>query len=197
MAGPSYAGLFNSWEIAVAKKIIGEFRRKWRCLKYDDFDDLLQECLFHWYRTRGKYNPSSKASQRTFMARVVSNKLRDHVKEMSRQRRKVLLESESLYDLLPGRQSHDAEDGLTLSDIIPVESISAIDDQVQAELKEVVSNFYQHLTSQQRRICNLLIESFSIAGVSRELRINRKTVYKEILRIRVIAEKASLRGFLP
>jgi len=38
----------DGWEIAVAKKLVGEFRRRSRMLWRDDFDDLVQDCLLHW-----------------------------------------------------------------------------------------------------------------------------------------------------
>ena len=44
----------QGWEIAVAKKLIGEFRRRSRSLNREDFDDLLQECLTHWLEVRQK-----------------------------------------------------------------------------------------------------------------------------------------------
>ncbi len=42
----------QGWEIAVTKKLIGEFRRRSRSLYREEFDDLLQECLMHWLEVR-------------------------------------------------------------------------------------------------------------------------------------------------
>ena len=33
----------DKWEIAVAKKVVGEFRRRSRILGRDEFDDLVQD----------------------------------------------------------------------------------------------------------------------------------------------------------
>ena len=44
----------DKWEIAVAKKVVGEFRRRSRILGRDEFDDLVQDCLLHWIGVRGK-----------------------------------------------------------------------------------------------------------------------------------------------
>ena len=41
--GLTYGGVFENWEIAVAKKLVDQFKRKWRCVSKDDFEDLLQE----------------------------------------------------------------------------------------------------------------------------------------------------------
>ena len=40
------------WEIAVSKKLVGEFRRRSRSPQREEFDDLLQECLIHWIEVR-------------------------------------------------------------------------------------------------------------------------------------------------
>lgn len=40
-------GLGN-WEIATAKKLVSEYRRRNRTLEREEFDDLVQECLAHW-----------------------------------------------------------------------------------------------------------------------------------------------------
>jgi mannose-6-phosphate isomerase-like protein (cupin superfamily) len=41
------------WEIAVTKKLVGEYRRRSRSLAREEFDDLMQECLAHWIVVRG------------------------------------------------------------------------------------------------------------------------------------------------
>jgi len=35
----------EKWEIAVTKKLVGEFRRRSRSLAREEFDDLVQDCL--------------------------------------------------------------------------------------------------------------------------------------------------------
>ena len=37
----------DRWEIAVAKKLVGEFRMRSRILERCEFDDLVQDCLLH------------------------------------------------------------------------------------------------------------------------------------------------------
>ena len=91
-----YGTLFEGWEIAVTKKLVGDYRRQWKCLLLEDVDDLLQECLTHWIFAKDKYDPQKEASQKTFMARVVRNKLKDLVKERERDKRKTTQNSISL-----------------------------------------------------------------------------------------------------
>jgi hypothetical protein len=47
----------DKWEIAVAKKVVGEFRRRSRILGREEFDDLVQDCLLHWIGVRRKLAP--------------------------------------------------------------------------------------------------------------------------------------------
>jgi len=42
-------GLFYGWEIAIAKKYVRQFRSTCQCLERDFEDDLVDECLKHWY----------------------------------------------------------------------------------------------------------------------------------------------------
>jgi len=57
MKNLSYEGLFEGWEVAVAKHLVNEFKKQWTCLDIDDFDDLLQECLTHWFFGLGLGKP--------------------------------------------------------------------------------------------------------------------------------------------
>ena len=36
----NYGGLFESWELGVAKKVIDGYRKKYKCLEREGFDDL-------------------------------------------------------------------------------------------------------------------------------------------------------------
>ena len=83
----NYEGFFQSWEIAIAKKLVNQFRGKNTCLKREEFNDLLQEVLIHWYSNKDKYNSNREASERTFMAKVVENKLTDISREIKTDKR--------------------------------------------------------------------------------------------------------------
>lgn len=75
------------WEIAVAKKLVGEFRRRSRSLAREEFDDLLQECLAHWLEVRRKLDPDPEGPPIAYMARVIRNKLTDLLRERSAAKR--------------------------------------------------------------------------------------------------------------
>ncbi|MFA5104833.1 MAG: hypothetical protein WC527_06620 [Candidatus Margulisiibacteriota bacterium] len=109
----NYGGLFEGWEIAVAKRLIDEYRKAWSCLQREGFDDLLQECLVHWLDVRDGYDPGQDASKQTFMAKVIRNKLGNILEKATAEKRKTIYESVSLDKPL------NDDDEFTLKDKIP------------------------------------------------------------------------------
>ena len=191
MTSPNYRGFFEDWEIGIVKNIIARFRKEKRCLKLEDFDDLVQECLIHWYFVKEKYDPSSKASLKTFMARVVKNKLSNIAKEYRRDKRKVFQKSISIDQ--PLSEDNDS----TLSDSLSTENTSHPNFKSQLELQIELEKTMQKLSPQQKEICKYLEnETVSIKDISQHLNIDRGTVYREIKRIRAIFEEDKLKDFL-
>lgn len=186
----NYRGLFESWELAVAKKIISEHRKEWRCLEREGFDDLLQECLMHWLDVRDSYDASRDASRQTFMAKVIKNKLANIIAKSTAEKRKTIYESISLDESLG-----DDEDAPTLKD-----KLAENDDtppQVKSELTVELSRAFQKLTPQQQKLCKLLgEEGLSITEASREMKKHRRHLYREIARIREVFEKEGLKDYL-
>jgi len=187
---PNYRGLFESWEIAVAKKLVNEYRKKWKCLEREGFDDLLQEGLMHWLDVRDRYDPSREASKKTFMAKIIRNRLSNIVEKATAEKRKTIYESVSLDEPL-----NDDEDAPTLKDRIADRQ----DDlpQIKAELKIELSKTLQKLTPQQKKLCRLLgEEGLSINEACRHFGKHRSNVYRDVIRIREIFEKEGLRDYL-
>ena len=79
------------WEIAVTKKLVGEFRRRSRSLAREEFDDLMQECLAHWIVVRRKLAPDPDSPPVGYMAQVIRNKLTDLIREQAADKRAVCL----------------------------------------------------------------------------------------------------------
>lgn len=52
------------------------------------FTDLVQECLLHWWTQRATYSEQREASPRTYMNRVLTNRLRDLRRAERAQRRR-------------------------------------------------------------------------------------------------------------
>lgn len=191
MANLSYRGLFQDWEVAVAKNLVNEFKENWRCLDSDGFEDLLQECLTHWLFAKDRYDPSAEASEKTFMGRVVRNKLNDIVKGYERLCRRDSQNTASLDEPL-----FDEEDSTTLSDVVTDKNLDS-DPQDQVGLKTDLSQAYRHLTPKQKKLCDLLgREGLSIKEASEVLETPRGTIYEEIKRIKVIFHKQKLHEYL-
>ena len=185
-----YEGLFENWEIGVAKNVIERFRKKWKCLAREGFDDLLQECLTHWHFSKDDYDPSAGANLRTFMSRVVAHKLGHIVEKLTSDKRKISLASNSLDERIS-----DEEDSPTYLDQLPDDSVSNL--KISAELKIDISRTFQKLTPQQKKLCRLLgDEGLSIKEASEALKTPRGTLYEEIKRIKAIFQKEKLHEYL-
>ena len=106
-------GLGN-WEIATAKKLVTEYRRRHRILQREEFDDLMQECLAHWIVVRRRIPPEPDPRPPVaYMAQVLRNKLSDLVREMTADQRAGDPGAFSLEAPSDGN-----EDGLTLGDVL-------------------------------------------------------------------------------
>lgn len=186
----NYGGLFESWEIAVAKKVIDDYRKKYKCLEREGFDDLLQECLISWLDVRDRYDPNRGASKKTYMAEVVGNVL-GHLAEKARtDKRKAIYESISLEEPL-----NEDEDSPTLKDKIPQHD--DVLSQTRSELRIELSKAFQKLTPQQQELCKLLgEEGLTISEACRRLDKHRMIVYRELARIKELFEKEGLKDYL-
>lgn len=185
-----YEGLFEDWEIGIAKKIIHEFRKQWACLDREEFDDLLQECLIRWHFSKDDYSAKAGANRRTFMARVIKGKLLDLVDALTSDKRKISSTSESLDECVS-----DEEDSPTYLDQLVDDSIPNL--QFSAELKIDISNAFKKLNPHQQDLYRLLSEEgLSIKEASQVLGTPRGTLYEDIKRIKAIFQKESLHEYL-
>jgi RNA polymerase sigma-70 factor (ECF subfamily) len=183
------------WEIAVAKKLVAEFRRRSRSLEREEFDDLLQECLTHWLEVRRQLDPNLEEPPVAYMARVVRNKLTDLYREYEASKRGGAAESISL-DAAVG----DTEDAPTFAEVLEATgsaqpgSASAVDrDDTRIDIAKAL----QTLTPRQRHLCRLLgEEGLSIKEAAARLRIPRGTLYEEIKRIRKVFADQGLEDYL-
>ena len=179
-----YGNGIQQWEIAVAKKLVGEFRRRSRRLEREEFDDLLQECLAHWIEVRARLTAGPEGPPIAYMSRVVRNKLTDMLREQGATKRGGDLDTVSL-DAAVG----DDDDSPTFADLIDVAtsgaaSEAAIEDR---DARIDIARAMRNLTPRQRRLCALLgEEGLSIKEAAARLRIPRGTLYEEIKRIRKV-----------
>ncbi|MFC1715627.1 sigma-70 family RNA polymerase sigma factor [Candidatus Poribacteria bacterium] len=190
----NYGGLFRDWEIAVAKKLVEEYRRRWKCLCREDFEDLLQEVLTHWYFAKDEYDHKREASQTTFMGKVIRNKLNDFVRERETDKRKIAHLTISL-----DKSLEDDENAPTLMDRIDKTTASdaATDHLLEVELKIDLSKALRKLSAKQKELCHLIGEKgLSIKETSECLGTPRSTIYDELERIRKIFSKEGLEDYL-
>lgn len=176
----TYGDLFASWEIAVAKNLILKYERTYRCLKrVHEFEDLLQECLLHWWEVRETYDGTLGASYQTYMGRVVRNKLREIVRHRMAQKFTMEREAESLATPLDSKRPGGAEVG----DVLEDRSLSA-HPLGRFAARETLNRLLPDLTAQQRQVLESWLLEEPAAELAAELGVHRDTVYAERERIR-------------
>ncbi len=189
----SYRGLFEGWEIAVAKELIGRFRSRWRGLEREGFEDLLQECLLHWHGVRGQFDPKRDVAARAFMARVLRNKLMDVVRELESDRRKI----NQIADSLDQPLGDDAEGPSLLESMAAVTGDDAAASRLGADARIDLEVALARLTPAQQALCRLLgEEGLNVQEASRRLGVPRATLYDELKRIRTIFATLGLDDYL-
>lgn len=187
-----YGRIFKDWEIAITKKLISEFKKQWACLKLEEFDDLLQECLSHWYQVREKFDPTRKASIKTYMAKVIRTQLLFKVRSLSAEKRKTQQKSISLDEPISNE-----EGAKTLAEEIPDTGPTVVDEVLKNELKQRLKKVLEKLSPEQREICRLIgEESLSINEASRILNKHRSFIDRQIIRIRRLFKNEGLREYL-
>jgi RNA polymerase sporulation-specific sigma factor len=169
--GSTYFGVFDDWEVAIARKLSGEFLAKHSWIKGYDLDDLIQECLIQWHLARHTYDESKGASRRTYMANVLRHRLQNILHEQFAEKRGADRRAISLDQPL-------ADNETTLSDIIPEDSRTDL--SLQIDLEQAVAK----LTAAQRKIYRLLWEGYSVTEIARTLGKGRATIYDEISRLK-------------
>lgn len=189
MSQNCYGRLFEKWEVSIARKVVNDFRNRWQCLERDFVDDLIDECLKHWFFAKSTYSSGKNASIKTYMTRVVRHKLYDLIKERQRLKRIDFYRSVSLNKFL-----EDNSDSPFLADPSPNSPDEAVD---HLELHTKIQKVYKRLTSTQKKLCEALKGGeLTVTQVSLRLKIHRSTVYEEIKRLREIFEDEGLRRFL-
>ena len=183
------------WEIAVTKKLVGEYRRRSRSLAREEFDDLMQECLAHWFVVRRRLPPDSDAPPVAYMAQVIRNKLTDLIREQAADKRAGEQDALSLDASLDG-----SEDGVTLTDLL-ADNESAQQDGAGAvdhhHARIDIGRVLERLTPVQRQLCQMLgAEGLTIKEAAERLRIPRGTLYEEIKRIRQVFADQGLGDYL-
>ena len=191
----NYSDDFQDWEIAIITKLIRTFQLEWDCLKgEEEFEDLRQECFIHWLHNRDKYDNSKGANQRTFMSKVIKNKLMDIVREKTRtDKRKIHTNLGSLSTPL----SKD-DDSSELIEIIEQDGFVQKDVNIHnlIEFNVQYSQVVKKLSPKQKKICDLALLDYTKFDIARLLEIPRTTLNDEFKRIEKIFTREGLKDFL-
>lgn len=188
---PSYGRLFETWEITIARRIAQEFKRRWRYLTKDDTDDLLQECLTHWLSVRSRRVFENDDQKRSFLRRVIKNKLMDLVRESGTHKRRTIQESISLNAPI------DEEGAFSFLDKLSEMKAGPVNEVRDAELRMDLDAALQKLSPRQRELCRLMLEEgMSVNEASKRFKTYRSEIYREVERIRGIFEREGLKGYL-
>ena len=192
--GQDYRGLFQAWELAIATKLVREFRATSQALQREEIDDLLQEVLLRWYYARGSHDPQGKASIRTYMNRVVRNKLIDLLRERESDKQIVNILT------LPSDIAHGDESGRDTSEAepdLPEQDETREHRDAEQSLHLDLARALAHLTPRQRELCRLLLEQdLTMVEVSQRLGVPRGTLYEELKHIRAVFAKLGLEDYL-
>ena len=153
-----------------------------------DFEDLYHDCLSHWFVAKKKFKAGGKATEKTFMGRVVRNKLFDIVKSQERICRK-----QSQFNLSLDKPLLFEADHFSLLDVLPCESPSPPELIIEQEYQVKITQVIKTLPRKQQELCRLLgDEGLSVTDASRKLNTPRSTIYDELDRIRAIFSKEKL-----
>jgi len=189
----TYRGLFEAWELAIARTLIREFQSRWWSMAYDPEEDLMQDILVHWLSARREFDPRRRRSRNAFMRQVLRNKLFSIVRERETERRSADYHAVSLEHA--GEENSDKARDSIIDKIVALSSGTAdlSDSEVRIDLAAAVNQ----LTLSQRKICRLLgYEGLSVDEASRRLHVSRHTVYRELKRIRELFLEQGIEAYL-
>jgi RNA polymerase sigma-70 factor (ECF subfamily) len=184
----------DGWEIAVAKKLVGEYRRRSRILERYEFEDLVQDCLLHWITVRRSLDRDPANPPLGYMATVLRNWLADLVRKRGTDKRSGDLDTPSLDASIDG-----SDDGMTLAELLDVSQSrdSAGDGETHHHMHLDLLRACAHLTPAQQRLCLMLgEEGLSVKAAAEQLGIPRGTLYEEINRIRKLFADHGLEIYL-
>jgi RNA polymerase sigma-70 factor (ECF subfamily) len=181
------------WEIALAERVVRGFLATRQPFGALAFEDLVQECLTHWWLQRPRYLAERGASRATFMRRVIEAKLLDIERGERAAKRGGRTQPLSL-DAAPGSD----EDGPTLAELLPDDDPNWSPAQAteRLALRSHLERVLPLLSRRQRQLVDALDSGSSMSEIGRLLQIPRATLYDELDRIRKVFRDESLEEFL-
>ncbi|HEX77164.1 MAG TPA: sigma-70 family RNA polymerase sigma factor [Dehalococcoidia bacterium] len=184
--GSSYEGVFEDWEVAIARKLSSEFLARHSWIKGIELDDLVQECLLQWYLARHTYQQRKGASPQTYMAKVVRHRLHNILEEHLAEKRRADRMATSL-------EASVGEGEATLKEVIPIAGVGV---EATTSLRLDLEQAMEKLTPLQRKLCTLLWQGYGVTEIGAILNRPRPTIYDEMKRIRRVFADAGLDEYL-
>lgn len=170
--------------------MVKEFQGDFSCLAKEGFEDLLQECLTHWFFVKDQYGSAQKETHKALLKGIIKNKLHDIAIERKAQKRKMLYKTKSLDEILESSDEESLEKTLTIED----EGFRKLPKE---ELTLAIAKASEKLSLRQKKLCKALGEDgLNIYQASKVLKIPRTTIYEEINRIREIFREEGLQDYL-
>lgn len=187
-------GDLETWEIALAERVVQDFLATRRPFGALTLEDLVQECVTHWWLKRRHYSKGRGASPATYMRTVLKAKLCDIERRERATKRGGYTEPLSLDAPL----SSDDPNPATLGDLIRDDNQERSPEQVAERrlLRDRIEHAYQLLTSRQRQLVQGLASDASMSDLSQQLGIPRATLHDERRRIEKVFRDEGLEEFL-
>lgn len=170
-------------EIELARAIVASFVST-RSRLHEEREDLLQECLEHWLRQRGRYDAGRGATRSTFTRRVLQHHLRD-------------LEDGRRAAKRGGGQPPDSFDepnevGSSLYDVTGAKQDTA----EEATLNLALTRARHRLTPDERRLVDALGQGHAMTEIPHLTGRARSSLYRDLARIREVFKDEGLDEFL-
>ena len=178
----SYKHDFDGWEIAVARSVVGRFLAAHPGFQGHEKEDLIQECLIHWFRHRDTYDPKRGAARTTYMGAILERRLAEIMRGELTDLRRVNQTAVSLDEPLG-----DEPEAKSRGDSIP-----APDEIAPTEQALDIACAMANLSPAQRALCDLLSQELPMTEIADMLDRSRSTLYDEIKRIRKLFIDAGL-----
>lgn len=180
-----YGDLFAPWQMSLIKSLIKEFRYKYPWIKLD-FEDLLQECVIHWYSAQAAFKPEKQVPLRSYMTKVIKNKLHDILEKQMAEKRKL----DFLFDSL---ESPAFDEEINLEELI---SDGRLPLETEAAMRVDIGRVIKELSPFQEKLCQLLSQGYSIRDISRTLGKSKSTTHTEVKKVRGIFSDKGLEKYL-
>jgi len=162
-----------------------------------DVEDIQQELVLDLQRRLPKFD-AGRASRRTFITRVLDNRIRTLAKDQEAQKRDYRKLAHSLdeeIELADGTVT-SRRDLLSSDEVECRKDGKSLPSEERMNLAADIRRFRQRLLPEHQRICSLFMEGETATSVAEILGISRSTVYERRSQIRELLEGSGIENYL-